>query len=177
MYYLRKFDMAGICVMICVSATPPVYYGFMCENSQFYGILFLAQIWLACLAALYVTMRPAQKNFGNNWIIAVAYLVAGYSTAPALIYLAYYIEEDQAPQTNIWPWLGGGILYAIGAILYAIKFPERYIRGVFDIYGSSHQLFHLFVLAAAFLQYWASIRSFHERQLFTCPESKGISFQ
>ena len=102
--------------------------------------------------------------------------MAGYSTAPALIYLAYYIEEDQAPQTNIWPWLGGGILYAIGAILYAIKFPERYIRGVFDIYGSSHQLFHLFVLAAAFLQYWASIRSFHERQLFTCPESKGISF-
>ena len=168
--------MAGICVMICASATPPVFYGFMCEDSQFYGTLFLAQIWLACFGALYVALRPAQKNFGNNYVIAIAYLVAGYSTAPALLYLAYFIQEDQTPPISVWPWLGGGILYAIGAILYMIKFPEKYFRGIFDIFGSSHHLFHFFVLAAAFLQFWGSIRCFHERQLYTCPESKGIVF-
>ena len=77
--------------------------------------------------------------------------MAGYSTGPGLIYIAYYAHPSTVYAFSVWPWLGGGILYAIGAILYAVKFPEKVFPGKFDIWGNSHQLFHAFVLAAAFL--------------------------
>lgn len=42
-----------------------------------------------------------------------------------------------------------GALYIIGAGLYAARFPERVRPGKFDIWGSSHQLFHILVVLAA----------------------------
>ena len=173
MKYLRKFDLSGICVMICVSATPPVFYGFMCEENQFYGSIFLGQIWTFCFVALYCTMGYgiSKDEKHRKKIAAIAYLVAGYSTAPGVLYLVYYADPSTVYEFSVWVWLGGGILYAIGAILYAMKFPEKHFPGKFDIWGNSHQLFHLFVLAAAFLQFFGSVKCFHERQLYTCPES------
>ena len=102
-------------------------------------------------------------------IAAVAYLVAGYSCTPGMYYLSRYV--DTCYRFSTWPWLGGGILYAFGAISYALKFPERYFPGKFDIWGNSHQLFHIYDLAAAFLHLYGSFRTFHERQLYPCPES------
>lgn len=43
-----------------------------------------------------------------------------------------------------------GAMYIFGAVLYASRFPERMgPAGRFDIWGSSHQIFHLCVLLAA----------------------------
>ena len=173
MKYLRKFDLSGICMMICCSATPAIYYSYMCEESWFYGKLFLGQIYVCCFGALYVTMcQGVSKNEKYRKIIAaIAYLVAGYSCAPALIYATFKLRPEVVHSFSLWPWSVGGILYAIGAILYALKFPERYFPGIFDIWGNSHQLFHLYVLAAAFLHFYGSLRCIHERQLYPCPES------
>ena len=72
------------------------------------------------------------------WINAIAWLVAGYSTAPGLIHLAYFTDLKYGRQFYIQPWLIGGLLYAIGAITYALKCPEKHYKRTFDIYGSSH---------------------------------------
>jgi adiponectin receptor len=42
-----------------------------------------------------------------------------------------------------------GVLYIAGAGLYASRFPERMHPGRFDIWGSSHQIFHVLVVLAA----------------------------
>lgn len=42
-----------------------------------------------------------------------------------------------------------GALYILGAGIYAARFPERLSPGRFDIWGSSHQIFHLLVVMAA----------------------------
>jgi adiponectin receptor len=42
-----------------------------------------------------------------------------------------------------------GVLYILGAGLYAGRFPERMKPGHFDIWGSSHQIFHVLVVLAA----------------------------
>ena len=55
-----------------------------------------------------------------------------------MIYLKHFADPESVYTFSVWPWLGGGILYAIGAILYALKFPERRFPGKFDIYGNSH---------------------------------------
>ena len=42
-----------------------------------------------------------------------------------------------------------GALYILGAALYAARVPERVWPGQFDLFLSSHQIFHILVIAAA----------------------------
>lgn len=91
-----------------------------------------------------------------------------------MIHLAYYADELLVRSFPVWPWLGGGTVYAVGAIIYAFKIPERFVPKTFDIWLSSHSIFHWMILGAACLHFWASIRAFHERQLFPCPETGRI---
>ena len=51
---LLQLDLAGICCMIMGSAVPPVYYAFMCEESQFWGRLWIWQIIVFCGIAGFV---------------------------------------------------------------------------------------------------------------------------
>ena len=44
-------------------------------------------------------------------------------------------------------------LYMAGAFLYAMRIPERFFPGKCDYWFHSHQLFHVLVLAAAFVHY------------------------
>jgi adiponectin receptor len=46
-----------------------------------------------------------------------------------------------------------GALYLTGALLYATRVPERFLPGRCDIWFQSHQIFHLLVVAAAFVHY------------------------
>ena len=71
----------------------------------------------------------------------------------------------------LWPFIGGGQLYAIGAVLNAKNIPEKYCPGIYDFFGNSHNLFHFATLFASILHVWASFKNFHERQMFPCPET------
>ncbi|KAI9686898.1 MAG: hypothetical protein M1822_002651 [Bathelium mastoideum] len=42
-----------------------------------------------------------------------------------------------------------GLLYVLGAAIYALRVPERWGPGQFDIWCNSHQIFHMLVLCAA----------------------------
>jgi adiponectin receptor len=44
-------------------------------------------------------------------------------------------------------------LYIFGAFLYGARIPERFLPGKCDIWFQSHQIFHLLVIAAAFVHY------------------------
>ncbi|XP_028347282.1 adiponectin receptor protein 2-like [Physeter macrocephalus] len=44
-------------------------------------------------------------------------------------------------------------LYITGAALYAARIPERFFPGKCDIWFHSHQLFHIFVVAGAFVHF------------------------
>jgi adiponectin receptor len=41
----------------------------------------------------------------------------------------------------------------LGAAIYALRVPERWRPGAFDLWCSSHQLFHLCVVTAALIHY------------------------
>lgn len=46
-----------------------------------------------------------------------------------------------------------GILYIIGAMVYALRIPEKWFPGKCDIWFQSHQIFHVLVIAAACVHY------------------------
>ena len=45
---------------------------------------------------------------------------------------------------GFWLVLGGGLLYTVGAVVYALKWPDPWPR----VFGF-HEVFHLFTLAGA----------------------------
>lgn len=56
--------------------------------------------------------------------------------------------------------LAHGAMYVFGAFLYAARWPERSYPKRFDIWGSSHQIFHLFVVMAAATHLYGMGRAF-----------------
>ena len=59
--------------------------------------------------------------------------------------------------------LAQGGLYVLGAALYAARIPERWWPGKVDVIGSSHQVFHLLVLAAAATHGAGLVKAFEYR--------------
>jgi adiponectin receptor len=53
-----------------------------------------------------------------------------------------------------------GALYIFGAGLYAARFPECKWPGRFDIWGSSHQIFHVCVLVACAVHLFGLLGAF-----------------
>jgi adiponectin receptor len=59
--------------------------------------------------------------------------------------------------------LAAGAMYIAGATLYANRVPERLAPGKFDLFFSSHQIFHVFVIFAALSTYACVLVVFDHR--------------
>ena len=78
--------------MISGGATPVFYYAFMCAEYIFYQRLYLGLVWACSLGALFVALHPRQRDFKNNWILALSFIIAGYSAAPGALHLTFFME-------------------------------------------------------------------------------------
>ena len=57
--------------------------------------------------------------------------------------LMFFVEQDTIPGWLPWHWLGGVISLALGCIIMWLETPECWFKVTFDIWGASHQIFHL----------------------------------
>jgi adiponectin receptor len=78
------------------------------------------------------------------------FVAMGLSAAFPVLHGVYLFGIPKMNRTISLPYVvTQGILYIVGAVLYAGRIPERWSPGTFDIWGSSHQIFHVLVLLAA----------------------------
>jgi adiponectin receptor len=61
------------------------------------------------------------------------------------------------------------VLGSVGALIYATKFPEIFIPGRVDIFGASHQWWHIFVALALVWWHRSSVELFLYRVTTSCP--------
>jgi adiponectin receptor len=100
---------------------------------------FQTPVWRATRAALF-------SGLGLFGIVPIAHQALFYwRVLPELLSLALAYE------------LLMGFLYLLGAFLYAKRIPERFLPGAFDYALHSHNLFHLLVVAAAYVHVHASL--------------------
>lgn len=71
-------------------------------------------------------MKPELMNSDSNWESALAFILAGLSTLPGIIHMSLFSEKELLDHFDMWPWITGGILYILGAIIYSCKWPERF---------------------------------------------------
>jgi adiponectin receptor len=165
--FLNKIDYVGIAILISGSSVPPIYYGFHCLHSLRFLYLFIVLIFaiLATYLALSDTFRGPKYRFFR----VTVYILDGAFGVLPLSHLIFFgkMNHDQELGTNISTLLilghaVMGALYISGALLYAFRIPERFSNR-FDIFFSSHQIFHVAVIAAAYVHYQTVISHYNWR--------------
>ncbi len=134
---LKKVDHLTIPVLIAGTYTPVCLF----IHSRTGTVLIILAWCLAAASMLFTLLWVTCPR----WVSSVLYIGMGWSCVFALpsIYAAL------TPAAFGW-LLAGGILYSVGAVIYAVKQPEfnrRHPR-----FGT-HEIFHLFVLAGSLCHY------------------------
>nr|CAD1837303.1 unnamed protein product [Ananas comosus var. bracteatus] len=165
-YIMLRLDYAGIAALIATSFYPPVYYSFMCN--PFFCNLYLGFITLLGIATISVSLLPVFQSPEYRTIRASLFFGMGLSgVVPVLHKLVMFWHTPEALYTTGYEVLMG-LLYGLGALVYATRIPERWMPGKFDIAGHSHQLFHVLVVAGAYTHYRAGLVYLRWRDLEGC---------
>ncbi|GBG72509.1 hypothetical protein CBR_g12080 [Chara braunii] len=141
--------------MIATSFYPPVYYSFMC--SPCVRNLYLLCITVLGILAIPVSLIPAFQQPKYRPVRAALFGGMGVSgVVPCMHKLLVFHGEPVAYQTAVHEVIMG-LLYGLGAVVYAMRVPERWRPGKFDLAGHSHQIFHVLVVAGAYTHYKAGL--------------------
>lgn len=135
---LRRIDHSVIFIFIAASYTPVA--ALVLEPPE--STLVLVSVWVGALCGI---------AFSVAWIdapralVALAYIAVGW-----VIVIALPEVVDEIGVAPAALFLGGGILYSLGAAVYARQRPDPWPR----TFGF-HEVFHALVIAAALLHFVA----------------------
>jgi hemolysin III len=139
--WMRRLDHSMIFVLIAGTYTPVALLALKGSLAN----VILIVLWAGALGGIVFKLAwiDAGRSRIGKWLFAAVYVALGLVTAAVF---------GQLPATI--GWLGaaglatGGLLYAVGAVVYASGRPNPWPR----VFGY-HEVFHTLVLAAAALHY------------------------
>ncbi|TQS39001.1 hypothetical protein Golomagni_00478 [Golovinomyces magnicellulatus] len=167
----NKMDYIGIVCLIVGSFIPSIFYGFYCHTNlqKLYWIMNktrlsrkkvtydvqkaenmiseISILGMVCAAATIIDRfrTPAWRPYRATMFI----LLGSSAVFPVLHGIKIFGFGVMRSRIGLTGLLLEGFFYILGASIYAARWPERIKPGYFDIWGSSHQIFHILVLIAA----------------------------
>lgn len=126
---LRKYDHCSIYLLIAGSYTP------ICVTALGNpgGVSLLIAVWSIGLLGIVLTIA---KLSIPRWLTSAIYLFMGWLALFAIVPIYHVL-----PASGFFWLLAGGLLYTVGGILYAVKWPGRN-----NPRFGCHEIFHLFIL-------------------------------
>ena len=147
-----RLDYAGIAFLIVGSVIPWLYYGFYCH---FY--LKLSYITLVSMFGILTIILAMWNKFNKpEYRVHRAVTFVALALMSCLPIVHYFIEKgfyNSLLENSMQYTIIMGALYLTGTLLYAARIPERFMPGKCDIWFQSHQIFHVLVIAGAFVHY------------------------
>lgn len=149
-------DYAGISTMICGQNSIVTYFAFYCHAAprRTWIVLTVMMASVGILGPFYE--KWSHRSF-RRWRTLIYALSAVISASPVFHYLiAYGWPHGLTMQfylliASVIGW------YMFGALLYATRTPERWMPGKCDIFGHSHQLWHVCIVLATISLYRATL--------------------
>jgi len=163
-----KLDYCGIALLTVGSFVPWLYYSFYWNRSLM--ITYLIAIVVLGTITIIVSSFSAFATPKFRIVRAGTFIILGLS---AVIPVCHHIATEgfgAAMHMSLGPLLLMAFLYISGAVIYAARIPEKWWPGKFDIWFQSHQIFHLFVVSAAFVHYHGLSRMATNRGLESPPQ-------
>jgi adiponectin receptor len=153
-------DYTGILALILASFMSGVYVGFYESlfHQRLYWAMILVLVFTSCLFVLHPRLQgPVYRAHRTSAFILTA--LSGF--APVLHGVCRYGASTAFHEKGVKWWLAEGLWYGIGATFFAKRIPESCAwartgdkKGMFDVWGSSHQIFHCCVVAGAMCHCW-----------------------
>ncbi|XP_051132027.1 heptahelical transmembrane protein 2 [Andrographis paniculata] len=163
--FFWRLDYAGISLMIVCSFFAPIYYAF--SNHPYWLVVYLSFITLLGILVVITLLSPSLSSSRFRFFRAALFLCMGFSgVIPATHATILYWDQSQILISVVYE-IVMGLLYGIGAVFYVTRIPERWKPGAFDIVGHSHQIFHVFVVAAALVHCAATLNIMEWRRAST----------
>ncbi|CAM1507534.1 Fc.00g071750.m01.CDS01 [Cosmosporella sp. VM-42] len=155
----NKLDYTGIVALIVGSYVPALYYGFYCKPElmkPYLSLIFLLGTGCGLVSWIERFRTPRWRPYRTMMFIGL-----GVSGVVPIIHGAtiYGFQGLEDRMSLSWVALHGA-MYIFGAVLYATRWPERSAPGKFDIWGNSHQIFHMFVVLAAATHFYGMAKAF-----------------
>ncbi|MSZ19344.1 MAG: hemolysin III family protein [Actinobacteria bacterium] len=135
---LKRVDHANIFLLIAGSYTPITLLALPKDK----GLILIIAIW--AVALLGIGFRVFWIG-APRWLYVVIYIAMGWA---AVVYLPEFLAANLAMMVLI---LVGGLLYTLGAVVYALKRPNPF-PGHFGF----HEIFHSFTVLA-FMCHWTAV--------------------
>lgn len=133
---LRKYDHCSIYLLIAGSYTPVCLTVLLRQG----GLALLGSIWTLAVAGVILTITKLNIP---RWLTSTIYLVMGW-----LVIFAIVPIYRSMPTIGFFWLLLGGILYSVGGVLYAAKWPGRN-----NPRFGCHEIFHVFILLGSVCHY------------------------
>ncbi|XP_076860563.1 adiponectin receptor protein 1a isoform X3 [Brachyhypopomus gauderio] len=166
----------GLILFLCLGTLtmlrPNMYFMAPLQEKVVFGMFFLGAVLCLSFSWLFHTVychsEKVSRTFSKLDYSGIALLIMG-SFVPWLYYSFYCSPQPRLIYLTIVCVLGiAAIIVAqwdrfstprhrptrAGAGLYAARIPERYFPGKCDIWFHSHQIFHVLVVAAAFIHFY-----------------------
>ena len=137
---MRRADHASIFVLIAGTYTPVSLLGLGGDD----GRRLLIRIGGGAFAGVMLSLF---------WVKAPKALIAIVAVAIGWMIVPYFAQVRQLLGAYVWLILAGGIVYTVGAIVYAIKRPDPWPR----VFGY-HEVFHALTLVGALLHFAAIVK-------------------
>lgn len=134
--WMKRVDHSAIFILIAGTGTPICLLALPYQH----GVLLFATIWLAALCGVLKSLFWVNSP---KLISAVVYIGVGW----IYFYYAGAIAMAVGP-TNFILLMAGGVIYTLGALVYAFKRPDPSPQ-----YFGYHEIFHVLVIVAATLHF------------------------
>ena len=145
---LNQVDFACISLLIWGSFVSSLYYGFTCDAHL--RNAYIAMITTIGLTCFYVSLKPNFRTSIWRPFRSSMFAAMGLSAVFPVLHGTWSYGLSNLADMIALKWLVlQGALYLIGASIYAMRVPERWYPGKCDVFGQSHQIFHVLVVAAA----------------------------
>ncbi|CAI2161762.1 19381_t:CDS:2 [Funneliformis geosporum] len=159
-YILRGYRRPTFCYRKCAKSLFYIHNesGFYCHSTL--QIIYLSMISIFGAATISVAVSSRFRSPQYRWFRTGLFLAMGLSAFVPLVHavIIYGIQLCFDVISLKWLLLMGA-LYVLGAVIYGARMPERWFPGTFDIFGSSHQIFHFFVVIAALVHYYGVMQA------------------
>ncbi|CAD6446295.1 cb01f7fd-419a-4c33-a0d2-99a92df966fc [Sclerotinia trifoliorum] len=155
-----RLDFCGIVVAILGDFVTGIYVAFYCEWKLQVG--YWVMIITLTSTILILLLHPRFQGLQWRTFRVCMFIGTACSAfAPIINGIVYFGWHEVVGGTGM-PWyLGEGGVLVLGAMVYALRIPECYFPGKFDIIGHSHQIFHLLVVGAAGLHLVGLLKAYN----------------
>jgi adiponectin receptor len=145
-------DYTGISLLIAASIMTTEYTAFYCEPVSRWG-------WIGVTALFGIggTILPWHPTFNKAdlaWV-RVSFYVLLAATGLFPTFQVAFTRGAASAAYFYSPIIKSLLVYLCGAVLYAMKVPEKWFPGAFDYVGGSHNIWHLAVLGGILFHYIA----------------------